>query len=254
MSIYFNNSSINDWYFADDNIVKVYRNNAIVFYKVSGGSPIPEHTVIDYIQISSDNTNAALVLDWIPTAYDYYEIDMQTIKGSGTPHFIGQKTDGTEYVSYQFGFCWYSKNTKFFYDYGGGRYSNSMSGDNTFGNRINWRIGRIDPEDNEKLGILNISGGTSYYSYKTYANQSFDPTLKLLLGGAQWNSAKTEPNFGSTSKYLNFKVWGLKIYSEYPSVLVRDYIPVKKSDGTYTLYDTISKTYAVPYGTVTGSE
>ena len=35
MSIYFNNSSINDWYFADDSIVKVYRNNAIVFYKVN---------------------------------------------------------------------------------------------------------------------------------------------------------------------------------------------------------------------------
>lgn len=45
MSIYFNNSSINDWYFADDSIVKVYRNNAIVFYKVSGGSPTPEYKV-----------------------------------------------------------------------------------------------------------------------------------------------------------------------------------------------------------------
>ena len=42
---YNNNSSINDWYFADDNIVKVYRNNAIVFYKVSGGSPTPEYKV-----------------------------------------------------------------------------------------------------------------------------------------------------------------------------------------------------------------
>ncbi len=42
---YNNNSSINDWYFADDSIVKVYRNNAIVFYKVSGGSPTPEYKV-----------------------------------------------------------------------------------------------------------------------------------------------------------------------------------------------------------------
>lgn len=45
MSIFFNESQINDWYFADDNIVKVYRNNAIVFYKVSGGSPTPEYKV-----------------------------------------------------------------------------------------------------------------------------------------------------------------------------------------------------------------
>ena len=251
--IKYNNNKINKLA-TDATVNKMYYGGNVVYLGFKEEEPIPEHTVIDYIQVSSDNTNAALVLDWIPTAYDYYEIDMQTIKGSGTPHFIGQKTDGTEYVSYQLGFCWYSRNTNFFYDYGGGRYTNSMSGDNTFGNRINWRIGRIDPENNEKLGILNISGGTSYYSYKTYANQSFDPTLKLLLGGAQWNSEKTEPNVGSTSKYLNFKVWGLKIYSEYPSVLVRDYIPVKKSDGTYTLYDTISKTYAVPYGTVSGSE
>ena len=45
MAIFFNESKINDWYFADDNIVKVYRNNAIVFYKVSGGSPTPEYKV-----------------------------------------------------------------------------------------------------------------------------------------------------------------------------------------------------------------
>ena len=247
MSIYFNNSSINDWNYDTLNVIKVYRNNAIVFYKVSGGSPTPEHTVIDYIQVSSDNTNAALVLDYIPTASSCYEIDMQTIKGSGTPHFIGQKIDGTEYVSYQFGFCWYSKNTHWFYDYGGGRFS-GYNTEASFSDRRLWRIGWQD----NKLKVTDVNG--TYVGGNNAYTGTFDPTLKLLLGGAQWNSAKTEPNFGSKSKYLNFKVWGLKIYSEYPSVLVRDYIPVKKSDGTYTLYDTISKTYAVPYGTVTGSE
>ena len=45
MSIYFNNSSINDWNFDASNVIKVYRNNAIVFYKVSGGSPTPEYKV-----------------------------------------------------------------------------------------------------------------------------------------------------------------------------------------------------------------
>ena len=45
MSIYFNNSSINDWNFDTSNVIKVYRNNAIVFYKVSGGSPTPEYKV-----------------------------------------------------------------------------------------------------------------------------------------------------------------------------------------------------------------
>lgn len=45
MSIYFNNSSINDWNYDTSNVIKVYRNNAIVFYKISGGSPTPEYKV-----------------------------------------------------------------------------------------------------------------------------------------------------------------------------------------------------------------
>lgn len=41
MSIFFNNSSINDWDFGNSNIVKVYRNGAMVYYKISGESPTP---------------------------------------------------------------------------------------------------------------------------------------------------------------------------------------------------------------------
>ena len=41
MSIFFNNSSINDWNFGDDNIIKVYYDNAVCYYKVisSGDTP-----------------------------------------------------------------------------------------------------------------------------------------------------------------------------------------------------------------------
>lgn len=45
MAIFFNESKINDWNFDTSNVIKVYRNNAIVFYKVSGGSPTPEYKV-----------------------------------------------------------------------------------------------------------------------------------------------------------------------------------------------------------------
>lgn len=45
MAIFFNESKINDWKFDTSNVIKVYRNNAIVFYKVSGGSPTPEYKV-----------------------------------------------------------------------------------------------------------------------------------------------------------------------------------------------------------------
>lgn len=43
--IKYNNNTINDWNFGTSNLVKVYRNNAIVFYKISGGSPTPEYKV-----------------------------------------------------------------------------------------------------------------------------------------------------------------------------------------------------------------
>ena len=43
--IKYNNNTINDWNFGTSNLIKVYRNNAIVFYKVSGDSPTPEYKV-----------------------------------------------------------------------------------------------------------------------------------------------------------------------------------------------------------------
>ena len=36
--IKYNSKTLNDWYFADDNIIKVYHNGAVVFYKVSSSS------------------------------------------------------------------------------------------------------------------------------------------------------------------------------------------------------------------------
>lgn len=59
MSIFFNNSSINDWNFGDDNIIKVYRNNAVCYYKITGGGDTPTaqtpcFAVVDDISQYSD--------------------------------------------------------------------------------------------------------------------------------------------------------------------------------------------------------
>lgn len=43
--IKYNNNTIFDWNFDTSNVIKVYRNNAIVFYKVIGGSPTPQYKV-----------------------------------------------------------------------------------------------------------------------------------------------------------------------------------------------------------------
>ena len=55
--IKYNNSNINDWNFGDDNIIKVYRNNAVCYYKIDTSSPsgqTPCFAVVDDISQYSD--------------------------------------------------------------------------------------------------------------------------------------------------------------------------------------------------------
>ena len=55
--IYYNLNAINDWNFGDDNIIKVYRNNAICYYKIDSGSPsgqTPCFAVVEDISQYSD--------------------------------------------------------------------------------------------------------------------------------------------------------------------------------------------------------
>lgn len=56
--IKYNNNTINDWNFGDDNIIKVYRNNAVCYYKIttSGGTSgqTPCFAVVDDISQYSD--------------------------------------------------------------------------------------------------------------------------------------------------------------------------------------------------------
>ena len=46
--IKYNSQNINDWNFGDDNIVKVYRNGAVVYYKVTNESPTPPTPSVNY--------------------------------------------------------------------------------------------------------------------------------------------------------------------------------------------------------------
>ena len=53
--IKYNNSNINDWYFDTSDIIKVYRNNAICYYKITvGGGQTPCFAVVDDISQYSD--------------------------------------------------------------------------------------------------------------------------------------------------------------------------------------------------------
>lgn len=52
--IYYVNNKIYDWNYADDNIIKVYRHNAICYYKMVAGKQEPCYSVVDDISQYSD--------------------------------------------------------------------------------------------------------------------------------------------------------------------------------------------------------
>ena len=55
--IKYNDNTINDWFYSTDNIIKVYRNNAICYYKIDSSSPsgqTPCFAVVDDITQYSD--------------------------------------------------------------------------------------------------------------------------------------------------------------------------------------------------------
>ena len=106
--IKYNSKTLNNWNFGATNIIKVYRNNAIVFYKVSGGSPTPEYKVCyavvdditkyssrEFIDVYDNKTNKWYKLNNI-NEYEEYGV-----YGSGRDitYYQGKLTidDGYEY-------------------------------------------------------------------------------------------------------------------------------------------------------------
>ena len=208
----------------------------------------PPHTEVDSIIIGEYNgSRGCVVTDWNFNSTDKYEMTCKVVTVRSYPQIFGQKVSGTEYVMYQFGYCYYGTNSVF-YDYGGGRLQGSIS-PYSWTDKITWLIGRIDDNHPNRLGIANTLDEIPIM-YIDVTNQRFDPQLPLLIGETAYDSTTKQPIITGTS-VLSLQLYSFKIYSENPQVLKRDYVPVRKNDGTYTLYDKITNTYATPYGYVT---
>lgn len=106
--IKYKNNTIFDWNFDTSNVIKVYRNNAIVFYKVSGGSPTPEYKVCfavvdditqyqetEFIDVYDNKTNKWYKLNNL-NQYEEYGIYGS---GKGITYYNGKLTidNGYEY-------------------------------------------------------------------------------------------------------------------------------------------------------------
>lgn len=121
--IYYNSNTINDWNFGDDNIIKVYRNGAVCYYKItSGDTPTPVQepcfAVVDDITQYQDTEfedvfNKADVSDYVCDAEtytkyykEYYQesYDLGTIWQNVTPVQWRQSEDVIEYDSVDCGY------------------------------------------------------------------------------------------------------------------------------------------------------
>jgi hypothetical protein len=80
---------------------------------------------------------------------------------------------------------------------------------------------------------FKVDGATT----ATYSVDAFQCTNNLLIASVQ-NSEQSE-NF--VGKYYSFKVYD-------GNNLVRDYVPVRNSEGVYGLYDKVNNTFSTSAG------
>ena len=56
MAMFFNESQINDWFYASDNIIKVYYNEAVCYYKINTSSPTPPTPTYQWVSYNEGDT------------------------------------------------------------------------------------------------------------------------------------------------------------------------------------------------------
>ncbi len=217
----------------------------------------------DLIEADSDDCKGDVIIEWLEcgngssrgglqllqnvTADFFYVIDAQntTTNYSGDYQVIGQKSS-TEAVSYQMGFMFYASNL--YLDYGGGRLSTSIDLP-TQKVRHTYSVGHNTPSNPQKIVILmdGVQKATVNYTSRV-------ENLPYLMGGVQYTGHTSTAVALTNSTNKKVKIWSVKVYTDCGQTLVGDYIPVRKQDGTVTLYDKISGGYANTYGKITGSE
>lgn len=117
----------------------------------------------------------------------------------------------------------------------------------SFKDRNTWRIGRVNSSDTTKVGwSCGNSGWTS-----TNDSLTFNGVGNILVGGLRYpNCAYNTPTSGDSSNYVECRIYSIKVYNNYGSNLVGNYIPVQTNEGFDTMYDTVSHQFATPYGLV----
>ena len=209
--IKYNNNTINDWNYGTSNLIKVYRNNAIVYYKVSGESPTPEYKVC--FAVVDDITQ-------------YQETEFEDVYDKATDK-------------------WYKLNNLNQYEeygvYGSGRnvtyYNGKLTIDDGYEyewNGSSWiNVGEVSGSSRVPIGYTEVeyvqNTGTSYFNTNFTPNQDTRVVCDMQLvtasnfprlwGAGAWNSANGlmidyDPNQFQVS-WLGNASW--TNYSAYPT-------------------------------------
>ena len=193
--IKYNNSNINGWFFSTDNIIKVYRNNAICYYKIDSSSPsgqTPCYAVVDdiaqYSETEFEDVYDKATEKWFKlnnlNQYEQYGV---YASGRNITYYNGKLTvdDGYEYI------------------YSGGSWVNV--GEVSGGTIIIKSPEYIEKTSSYYNGLINLD-----YVWKTNTKLQFKFYSTQNGGGSMIGEIGTSDNndcrvfFASTSAYFDY--------------------------------------------------
>lgn len=226
MSIFFNNSSINDWNYGTSNLKKVYHNNSLCYLKINGGDT-PKHlpsgyTEVEYIR----NGNYNAYIDTGVVMFDNKD-NSYTITAKITSEFHSNLNCATIIA------CENPVPTPDYYGLGY-RYKCSQTVDSFefYGAHENY-VGTVTYNADGTKNVVFQSTGSTTWTLNT----------PLILFANWANTAYT-----STNRPADASIYALKVVKN--NTTVRDYVPaMRNSDGVYGLYDLVNDVfYTSPNG------
>ena len=271
--IKYNNNTIYDWNFDTSNLIKVYRNNVIVFYKVSGESPTPEwkvcFAVVDdisqYQETEFDDVYDKATEKWYKlnnlNEYEQYGVygsgrtscegstsrlpqgytEVEYIENTGTSYintgvYLYDTTTTSYKIEAKISSSWY--NSEFEYLIATEGTSSPYNGVELRWNTHYQSGNELQCEsvpNNVVYSNIDNGDGTSAVTITCSATQATNNVPLSLFCGI-WTSG---PWRNGKGKFYTFKVTK-------NDTLVRDLVPAKRdSDDKYGMYDLITDTFYV---------
>ena len=182
------------------------------------------HTELNYLRGSTTTTTSG---QYINTGIGIkstlkIELKFRVVSQSGDYGFFGGRLSGQSNLLVRF-----NNNTQFASDYGAARYYTS-----------------ITPSINEEITLIKDKNLT--YINGTLASTANIATFSVGANVFMFMSNNNGVPSSLASNISTTDIFYCKIWDN--DVLVRDLIPVLKTDGTYCLYDKVSGTYFLNQG------